>query len=184
MLVALIAALGSAAPAAAAGTPAPAIVIAVDPAALQEAFALLDVQQFESQALHASDLGLEAMMAVMTERLNKVTEGEVPDEFLVRLRQTMRDHVATTMRAKMPRMKREAAEIYAREFTRQELARLRVLSADSVMIKLRDKSKTMNPQLMMIGMRTMREAEPELTKKVEQLVADYLKSIGKDNSTS
>src|SRR5688500_6599109 len=132
MLVAIVAALGLAAPAPAAAAPEPTTVRAVDLAALQEALALLDVQQFESQALQASDVSLEAMMALMTERLNEATQGKVPEAFLVRLRQTMRDHLATTMRAKMPRMKREAAEIYAREFTREELARLRLLSADPV----------------------------------------------------
>ena len=127
---------------------------------------------------------MEASIALIVDRLHEQTGSEVPADFMSSLTQLMRDHVSSTMRAKMPEMKRRAAEIYAREFTRDELARMRLLSADPVMVKFRQKGKTIDPQLMMIGINVMRESEPEFRAKVGRLVEDYLSKIGKSGSTS
>ena len=157
---------------------------AVDPLTLEAAVAFLDAMDFEAEALRGSEMSMEASIALIVDRLYQQTRSEVPADLMASLTQVMRDHVSGTMRAKMPEMKRRAAEIYAREFTRDELARMRILSADPVMVKFRQKGKTIDPQLMMIGIDAMRESEPDFRAKVGRLVEDYLRKIGKSAATS
>lgn len=158
-------------------------VAPVDPAALAEAVRLLDAEGFDQEAIRSSELGLEAAMAAMTEQIHKSLGDSVPAEFLAELRQIMRDHSSATLKAKLPAIKADAARLYAREFTRAELVRLRQLSADPVMVKARARNKILAPRLMMIGINAMREAQPELDAKVKRLIADYLaRTKGKPTS--
>lgn len=147
---------------------------AVDPATLAEAVRLLDAEGFDQEAIRSSELGLEAGMAAMTEQIHKTLGDSVPAEFLAELRQIMRDHSSATLKAKLPAIKADAARLYAQEFTRDELIRLRQLSAEPVMVKARARNKVLAPRLMMIGIKAMREAQPELDAKVKRLIADYL----------
>lgn len=164
-----------AAPQPPAAPPAPvAQTAAVDPATLAEALGLLDSQGFEEDALRLSELGLEAAMASMTEQLHKTLGDALPADFIEQMRQVMRDHMRTNMRARIPTMKRDAAALYAQEFTRAELARLRQLAADPVMVKARERNRVLAPRLMMLGINASRAAQPELEAKLKQLVADYL----------
>jgi len=171
MFAALVALMAASAPA---GLPPAATAPAVQPAPIDsariaEALRLLDAQGFEQQVLDSSQMALEVMLAAMTEQIQKQTSAPVQEDFLEKLRQTMRDHSSATMRAGMNSMKREAGEIYAQEFSREELVRLRELAADPVMVKARARSKVIDPKLMMIGVRRMREAQPELEARIQRL---------------
>ena len=81
-------------------------------------------------------------------------------------------------------MKRQAAEIYAQEFTRAELIRLRELHSDPVALKARERGKAMQPKLMEIGVTIMRDAQPDLDAKLARLVSDYLAKHGKSVTSS
>ena len=181
MLAAIVALIALAPPSSppSAPSPPPAARAPVDPARVAEAIRLLDAEGFEQETLRAAEMGLELMLASLTEQIQKRTSEPIPEEFLKKWRQTMRDHMNKTMRANMASTKREAAEIYAQEFSREELVRLRELAADPVMVKARDRNKVMGPKLMMIGARGMREAQPELEAKIEELVGEYLRGVGK-----
>ena len=98
-----------------------------------------------------------------------------------KLKATIREHQESTLRANMGSIKQQAATIYAQEFTRDELIRLRELSKDPVMRKARARMKIMAPKLMALGVYTMRAAEPELKVKIDRLVTDYLASKGTDD---
>lgn len=176
MVAALLALLIAAAPAVAAppsaASPVPAA--AIDPARLAEAIRLLDAEGFEEEVLNSSEMTLEVMLAAMTEQIQNRTSEPVPEDFLNKLRHEMRAHSNATLRANMAAMKREAGEIYAREFSREELVRLRELAAEPVMVKARARNKVIGPKLMMIGVRMMREAQPELDARIQRLVAEYL----------
>lgn len=158
--------------------PKKAIVAAVDPAPIDEAIKMLEAGDFERQILMTSDVAVEGMLAVQVERLQKELEEPLPDDVIASFRQTLLDHSSSTLNAKMPSIKRQAAEIYAREFTVEELRRLREISADPVMVKSRDKSQTLSAQLMMVGVQAMRDSEGALKQKIEQLVQDYVKEAG------
>lgn len=183
MFIAFLTALAASAPPASAQIPAPANV-AADPAAVEQAILLLDEGDFEGEAIRNADLALELGLASMIDQIQKKAGEPVPADFLEKLRQIMRDHTSSTLRAKMDSIKQQAAAIYAQEFTRDELVRLRELSKDPVMVKAREHNKTIGPKLMAIGAYAMRESEPELEAKIERLVSDYLSEQAKDDGHS
>ena len=153
-------------------------VRAADPAAIDAAVRMLEAQDFEAQVVGTTDVMIEGMVAAQIEQLQKASEEELPAELLTSFRDTMRDHATGTMKAKMPTIKRQSAEIYAREFTVAELQRMAEIAADPVMVKSRAKGQALSSQLMMVGMNAMRESQEELKQKLEQVVADYLKKAG------
>ena len=150
---------------------------AADPARLAEAVRLLDAENFESAAIHSADVGTEAMLGVITEQLKKQFGEALPDDFVKKMRDTMRAHSEETIRAKLPEVKRRTAELYAEEFTVAELARLREIAADPVIVKSRKWSRDVQPKLVMLGIDAMRDTQDELDAKLKRLVADYVKSL-------
>ena len=150
----------------------------IEQSALAEAERMLDSEDFESQVMGSADVMLEGLLAVQIERLETESEEPPPEELIASFREIMRSHIRGTMKAKMPQMKRQAAEIYAREFTVDELRRMREIAADPVMVKVREKGQTLSAQLMMVGMTAMKASENDLRQKIEQMVADYLKKAG------
>ena len=146
----------------------------LDPAAVAEALRYLVVQDFDKEIIRTSQLALDVTLAGMVERIQKNSGEELPEEFLAELKQTMRDHELNTMRANLPSIKRQAAEIYAAEFTAAELVHLRELAADPVLAKARQRLAIMQPKLMMVGIKVMRDSQPELEAKIKRLISDYL----------
>jgi hypothetical protein len=140
---------------------------------------LLDVDGFDESAMRSTDLMIGVSLAGMVEGIQKQLGEETPQDLVDQLRTTIHDFTISTMRARLPEMKRKTAELYAREFTTPELMRLRELHSDPVAVKARERAKEMQPQLMMIGVSTMREAQPQLDAKLKQIVVDYLKAHGK-----
>ncbi len=149
-----------------------------DPAAVDAAVLMLEAQDFEAQILSTTDVMIEGMVAVQIEQLQKNSDEPIPADFLTSFRQTMHEHATGTMKAKMPTIKRQAAEIYAREFTVAELRRMAEIAGDPVMVKSRAKGQALSSQLMLVGMNAMRESQEELKQKLEQMVQDYAKKAG------
>ena len=146
----------------------------LDPETIAEATRLLDAEGFEQELIRSSELAVDTMSVGMVERMQKASDEQIPADFIAQLKQAMHDHAVTTMRANLASIKRQAAEIYAKEFTKAELTHMRELATDPVMVKARERRKVIEPQLMMIGIRTMRASQPELEAKIKRLVADYL----------
>ncbi len=151
---------------------------AADPARVAEAIRLLDAENFESATMHSVDVGTEAMLGVITEQLKKQFGDTLPDDFIGKMRDTMRSHAEETMREKLPDVKRRTAELYAKEFTLVELARLREIAADPVIVKSRKWSREVEPTMVMLGIDAMRATQDDLDAKLKRLVADYVKSLG------
>ncbi len=146
----------------------------LDPAAVAEAIRYLDVQDFDKEIARTTQLAIDVTLAGMVERIQKNSGDEVPEEFIAELKTTMRDHELSVMRTNLPSIKRQAAEIYAAEFTAAELIHLRELAADPVLAKARQRLAVMQPKLMMVGIKVMRDAQPELEAKIKRLISDYL----------
>ena len=144
----------------------------------------LEEQDFETETLRSASMSLELTMGLIIEQIQKKSDKPVPEEFLTKFRETLRNHSESTLRAKMSSIKQQAATIYAQEFTRGELIRLRQLSLDPVMVKARERNKVINPQLMALGANTMRESEHELEAKIQRLVAEYLTDREKGDGRS
>jgi hypothetical protein len=152
-----------------------------DAIAIDAALRMLEAQEFDLQVINTIEVMVEGMMAAQIEQLQNNSEEPIPAELLTSFRRTMRDHASGTMKAKMPDMMRQTAEIYAREFTVAELQRLAEIAADPVSVKTRAKGQALSSQLMMVGMNAMRESQDELKVKIEQMVHDYLEKAGLEN---
>lgn len=183
------AALYCAAPAIAAPTPASplkpqtASASKPDESTIAEAVRLLDTDGFDDSAMHSVDLTIGLVLAGMVDQLQKQFGDALPADFVEQLRTTIHDHALGTFRTHLPQMKRETAEIYAQEFTKPELIRLRELHSDPVAVKARERSQAMQPKLMMIGVRTMQAEQPELDARIKRLVSDYLAAHGKSSGS-
>ena len=178
VLAALLLTVAENPPTAAGTSPTTSTVAVIEPGAVEEAMRMLEADDFEKQVLTSTDVMVEGMLAVQMERLQKASDEPVPEDLLTSFREAMRAHSTETMKQKMPQIKRQAAEIYAREFTVAELRRLREISQDPVMVKSRLKSQTLTAQLMLVGVGAMRDSEAELERKIEQIVEDYVKKAG------
>lgn len=174
MLIAFAAALLAPAAPAVSAPPAASSSAAVDPAAIAEAMRLLDQEGFEDQVLQSSEMTLDLLLASMASDIQRRSGEPVPEDLFKELEQTIRDHASSTLRANMNEMKQQAAVVYAQEFTREELVRLRELSSDPVMVKARERNKVIQPKLMALGAHTMRGSQEELEAKIERIVSEFL----------
>ena len=174
MLLAFLAVFAAPAPPALPAPPAAAQAAPADPATLAEAIRLLDAEGFEEGILRSTEMHLELVLAAMTEQIQQQTKEAVPEDLLEQVRQAVREHSDSMLRAKMGEIKQQAAAIYAQEFTREELIRLRQISSDPLMVKARERSKVIGPKMMALGVRTARASEPELQAKVNRLVSEYI----------
>ena len=151
---------------------------APDPARVAEAIRLLDAENFEATTMHSVDVSTEGMLAVVTEQLKKRFGDTLPADFVKKMRDTMRSHTEETIREKLPEVKRQTAELYARDFSVAELVRLREIAADPVMAKSRKWSRDVQPTMMLLGINAMRDKQAELDAKLKKLVEDYVKGLG------
>jgi len=167
--------------------PATAEAPAPDEATVTEAVRLLDADGFDENAMRSTELMIGVSLAAMVEALQRQFGDKAPQDLVEQVKTTIHDHAMATMRAHLAEMKRQTAMIYAQEFTKVELIRLRELHSDPVAVKARERSKDMEPKLIMIGVKTMRASQLELDAKIKKLVADYLASHGQSlpqNSSS
>ena len=172
MLSAFLAAL-VAAPAPTAPAPAPMIKAQPDTATVNEAVGLLTDQGFEEETMRAAEMTLELMLGTIVEKLRQASAEEIPDDFVKQLRELLHDHQKQALKGNMASIKRQAATIYAKEFSRDELVHLRELSKDPVMVKARERNKVIMPQLMVLGAREMKATESDLEAKIQRLVSEY-----------
>jgi hypothetical protein len=66
---------------------------------VKEALLLLDEGDFEGEAIRNADLALELGIASMIDQIQKKSGEKVPTDFVEKLRQIMRDHTSSTLRA-------------------------------------------------------------------------------------
>lgn len=155
-----------------------------DEATVAEAVRLLDADGFDESIMRSTELTVGMSTAGMTAQLQKQFGDALPSDLMDQVRSTMHDHAMTTMRSHLAEVKRQVAEIYAQEFTRAELIHLRELHSDPVAVKARARDKAMEPKLMLIGVRTMQAAEPELDARIKRLVEEYFAAHGKSSTGS
>ena len=143
MFVAFLAAL-AAAPAPAATSQARVNAAQQDSPAMVEAIGMLDDQGFEEETLRTAEMTLELVLGNMLEKIQNMSTDDIPEDFIKELREMVHDHQQLALRGNMTSIKRQAAAIYAKEFSREELARLRQLGKDPVMVKARVRGKVIN----------------------------------------
>lgn len=152
--------------------------------ALAAAREYLDAEDFEAQIMQSAETSTEFMLAAMVSELQNQTGESLPEKFLSEMRKLFLEHTRVTLRAKMETIKDAAARIYAEQFTTQELLRLRQISGDPVMVKVRERSKIVDGKLMALGVQTMKAAQPELQEKLARLIGELEaeERVGADRS--
>ena len=143
---------------------------------MAEAILLLEQEAFEDVIVRSANDTIELMLASMASQMQRRGAEPIPEDLLQQLRQTLLDHSKATLLANIDSLKLQAAAIYAQEFSRQELIRLRQLSSDPVMVKARERSAVIDRKFMALGAQTMRAAEPELEAKITRMVVEYIES--------
>ena len=142
---------------------------------MSEALGLLDDEGFENEMLRTSEMTMELFLGGVISKFQELdTEQEVPEDFVQELRQVLRDHQQGALKRLLPSIKQQAAAIYAKEFSQEELARVRQLGKDPVMVKMRERNKVIAPQLLVLGAREMQATEPELEAKIKRLVSEHM----------
>lgn len=149
-----------------------------DPATVAEAMRYLDAGQFDANAMRVTELMMGASTAAMEDSLHKQFGENVPEELINQVKTALHDHAMQTMKANLVNIKRQTAVIYATEFTRAELVRLRELQLDPVAVKARELAPVMQPKLMMIGINAMRASQPELDARIKGIVRAYVEAHG------
>ena len=164
----------TAAPAQSASVGSPAPASKPSEAVVAAAIRLLDADHFDEEMVRATDLMMGVSIAAMVKQLREQFGDNLPEDLLEEVKTTVHDHAMATVRAALPAMKRNAAVIYAEQFSEAELDRLRELHSDPVAIKARERAKDMQPKLMRLGVQMMQEAQPDLDARIKQMVADYV----------
>jgi len=152
-------------------------------AVVKAALRLLDADHFDEEMLRATDLMMGVSIAAMTKQLRSQFGDKLPEDLLEEVKTAVHDHAMATVRASLPDMKRQAAEIYAEQFSAAELERLRELHTDPVAIKARERAKDMQPKLMRLGVKMMQDAQPELDARIKRMIGDYVAKQGADPSS-
>lgn len=147
-----------------------------DPATVGEAMRYLDAADFEASVTRTSELVVGATLAAMVDNLHKRFGDQVPAELIDQLKTAIHDHAMKSMRDSMVETKRQTAIVYASEFTRAELVRLRELETDPVAVKARAKAKDIQPKLMMIGIKAARATQPEMEAAIQRVVSRYVEA--------
>ena len=148
-----------------------------DAATVAEAMRYLDSVDFDGNAVRTTELVVGTSLAAMVEGLRKQV-GDVPDDLINQVKAAVHDHAMKALRETLPDSKHKTAVLYATEFTRAELIRLRELEADPVAVKAREKAREMQPRLMKIGVDAMRPSQAELDADLKRIVLDYIQSHG------
>jgi len=148
-----------------------------DAATVAEAMRYLDAVDFDGNAMRTTELVVGTSLAAMVDGLRKQF-GDVPEDLISQIKTAVRDHAMKSMRETLPDSKHKTAVLYATEFTRPELIRLRELESDPVAVKARAKAREMQPRLMKIGIDAMRPGQAELDAELKRIVLDYVQSHG------
>lgn len=172
VLPALMLAAASPGVAAEPSSPAPAIA-ANDPGALAAALDLFDGMDLEDQLLASA---LHMVKAAIDTRVEAMSaEGvELPETLTERLRAFMYEETRLMVEDLAPTYRQDAASIYARHFTAEELRELKRLQDQPVMQKMERLAPSLMAELSKIGMRVAAERNAEIERKAVEIVEQWL----------
>ncbi|MEA3017659.1 MAG: hypothetical protein QOI38_2381 [Sphingomonadales bacterium] len=168
MRIAVAALLALAAPLAA--QPAP--QAAPSPEAIAAALELLPTERIEQQLLAGTLQMTEAVIEEEAEAMRRRGE-EMPPELLARLRSLLLQENRATAEAMLPTFRTEAAMLYARYFSVEELRELHRLQQHPVMRRMEEVGPELMTELMRIGLRAAADRHPELQRRIAETVAEW-----------
>lgn len=140
---------------------------------LAAALALFDGQDVDGQllasALHMAKASMEADMESL-----KAKGIDMPQSLTERLSALIYEETKLMVEQMAPTFRQDAAAIYARYFTAEELRELKRLQEHPVMKKMEGLAPSLMAELSKIGMRAAAERMPEIERKSQELVEQWL----------
>ncbi len=159
----------AAAPVAAPGAP-------VDPAALEAARSLLRASGFETQMEQVARQNAGATFDTMMAALDRQQDNPAPDDLKASIRAIVIEDVSGIIAEMKLTALDQAAAIYARYFTADELRELERLQSNPVMEKFRRIAPGFITELTQVGIAAAAERMPALQAKVRAAIEDYEKT--------
>ena len=146
---------------------------APDAEALAAALALFEGSELEERlmasALHMTKVSIETEMDEL-----KARNIEFPDALTARLSEFMFEETRKMVEEITPTYRADAAAVYARYFTAEELRELKRLQDTPVMKKAGELSPVLLSELGRIGMKVAAARMPEIQRKGQEVVEQWL----------
>ena len=141
------------------------------------ALALFETADFEelvrSSVMHMTQAGIDGEMELL-----KAKGVEMPEDLLTRLRELVFTEAGELVADMMPTLQLDAAMIYTRYFSLEELKELRLLQEHPVMRKAEKVAPQMMADLSKIGMEAAIARQPAMEEKIEALIEEWLAKEG------
>ncbi|HEX8653637.1 MAG TPA: DUF2059 domain-containing protein [Allosphingosinicella sp.] len=169
MRIAIAAALLALAPPLAAQPPSE---VAPSAEAIAAALELLPRERIEQQLLAGTMQMTEAVIDEETQAMRRRGE-EMPPELLARLRALLLEENRATAQAMLPTFRNQAAMLYARYFSVEELRELHRLQQNPVMRRMEEVGPQLMTELMRIGLRAAADRQPELQRRIAETIAEW-----------
>lgn len=153
--------------------PPPVVATEPDPAALAEARGLMHDLDFEAQMVRTAREAGERTFATMMREIPARSGEQIPAELRERVRAVLMQNVARVIDEMRPTALEDAARIYARYFTADELREIRRVQTNPVMMKMQRLSPQLLAELMQIGIAASARHMPEVTAQVQRVIAQW-----------
>lgn len=139
---------------------------AQDPAAMREARDLLRATGFEAQIEASVIQSGESTFNTVMRQMEAQAGQDFPDDLEARIRSIMRDDLARLAADMRPTALEDAARVYARYLTAEEIRELRRLQTHPVMVKFQRIAPQFMDDLMQIGVAAAARRMPQLMERV------------------
>ncbi len=147
-----------------------------DSAAMEAARDLLEATDFDVQLETTAQLTSQTTFTTMLAEMETQHQTDFPPELEAELRHILSEHMDALLAAVRPTALEDAARIYARYFTAEEIRELQRMQTHPVMMKLQEIAPQFVAELGQIGIAESVQLEPQLQQKVAEAVAAWLKS--------
>ena len=131
---------------------------------------MLTATDFNTQLEQAAHLGAQATFTTMLAQLEEQSGFDFPDDLERDLRAILVEHMEGYVEAIRPTALEDAARIYARYFTAEEIRELQRLQTSPVMVKFNRIAPQFMAELMQVGMATELERTAELERRMAEAV--------------
>jgi len=158
--------------------PAPPPIVPVaqglDPAALAAARALLEATDFDAQVERSAQLSSQAAFGTMLRTMEQQQQIDFPADLEAELRTILADHMDGFVAELRRTALEDAARVYARYFTAQEIAELQRLQTHPVMVKFQRIAPEVMTELGQIGLAVEAPRMAELDRRMRAAVEGWL----------
>ena len=145
---------------------------AADPAALEAARDLLRALNYEEQFAVTARQTSESTVTTMLRELSS-QQSVIPAGLEAEVRTIMRDHIEQVIVEMRPTVLDDAARVYARYFTSDEIRQLQILMTNPVLAKMQSFGPQLTNDLVQIGVAASARHMPALQERLRDVVREW-----------